>query len=64
MALAVPCHLYFAGIDNPEAGGISLSLGEFQFWLTVAIFTSLNVGIVGTVLPLRIGIKAFQKMEF
>jgi ABC-2 type transport system permease protein len=64
MALAVPCHLYFAGQDNPEAGGISLSLGEFQFWLTVAILSSLVVGIVGTVLPLRIGIKAFQKMEF
>ncbi len=64
MALAVPCHLYFAGQDNPESGGISLSENQFQFWLTVAILASLVVGVVGTVLPLRIGIKAFQRMEF
>jgi len=63
-ALAVPCHLYFAGIDNPEFAGVSLSEGQFRFWLTVAILVSLAVGVVGTVLPLRIGIKAFQRMEF
>jgi ABC-2 type transport system permease protein len=63
-ALAVPCHLYFAGQGSPEAGGVSLSETQFQFWLTVAILVSLVVGIVGTVLPLRIGIKAFQRMEF
>jgi ABC-2 type transport system permease protein len=62
-SLAVPCHLYFAGQDS-EAGGFSLSETQFQFWLTAAILASLVVGIVGTVLPLRIGIKAFQRMEF
>jgi hypothetical protein len=30
----------------------------------VAIAVSLGVGVVGTVVPLRIGIKAFQRMEF
>jgi hypothetical protein len=30
----------------------------------VAIGVSLLVGVVATVLPLRIGIKAFQRMEF
>jgi ABC-2 type transport system permease protein len=64
MSLAVPCHLYFAGQDGAESGGWSLSENQFHFWLTVAILASLVVGIVGTVLPLRIGIKAFQKMEF
>ena len=63
-ALAVPCHLYFAGQENPEFGGIALSETQFQFWLTAAILLSLVVGVVGTVLPLRIGIKAFQRMEF
>jgi ABC-2 type transport system permease protein len=64
-ALAVPCHLYFAGLDNsPEVGGLSLSETQFRFWLVVAIAASLLIGIVGTVLPLRIGIKAFQRMEF
>ncbi len=63
-ALAVPCHLYYAGQDNPEFAGVPLSEGQFRFWLTVAILVSLVIGVVGTVLPLRIGIKAFQRMEF
>ena len=33
-ALAVPCHLYFAGQDNPEFAGVSLSETQFRFWLT------------------------------
>ena len=36
----------------------------FRFWLTVAIVVSLLIGAVGTIVPLRIGIKAFQRMEF
>ena len=63
-ALAVPCHLYFAGQDNPDFGGVALTDSQFRFWLTAAILASLVVGVVGTVLPLRIGIKAFQRMEF
>ncbi len=62
-ALAVPCHLYFAGQDNPEFAGASLSETQFRFWLIAAIAVSLVVGIIGTILPLRIGIKAFQRME-
>jgi len=63
MALAVPCHLYFAGQDNPDFVGSPLSESEFRFWLIVAIVGSLIVGVIGTILPLRIGIKAFQRME-
>jgi ABC-2 type transport system permease protein len=61
-ALAVPCHLYFLGEEHPEAQ-YALTHGAFRFWLTVAILVSLVIGAVGTVLPLRIGIKAFQRME-
>jgi ABC-2 type transport system permease protein len=62
-ALAVPCHLYFAGQEHPEAAGWTLSHSAFRFWLSVAIVISLMVGILGTLVPLRIGIKAFQRME-
>ncbi len=62
LALAVPCHLYYAS-DNPEFVGSPLSEVQFRFWISVAIVTSMVVGIVGTILPLRIGIKAFQRME-
>ena len=63
-ALALPCHLYFAGNDANELGIVALSEERFRFWLTWAILASLVVGAIGTIVPLRIGIKAFQKMEF
>jgi ABC-2 type transport system permease protein len=64
MALAVPCHLYFLGIEYPSSTRLALSSYEFRFWLTVATLVSLAIGAAGTIIPLRIGIKAFQRMEF
>ena len=63
-AMALPCHLYFAGQDASELRTVVLSEERFHFWLGIAILSSLVVGAVGTIVPLRIGIKAFQKMEF
>ena len=63
-ALALPCHLYFAGQEHPESANFALSHSGFRFWLSVAILSSLIVGTLGTVIPLRIGIRAFRKMEF
>ena len=63
-ALALPCHLYFAGMEQTEFSSFVLSQESFRFWMTVAIGVSLVLGAVGTVVPLRIGIKAFQRMEF
>ncbi len=62
-ALAVPCHLYFLGQEHADSTQFALSHGGFRFWLTLAILTSLTIGVIGTILPLRIGIKAFQRME-
>ena len=63
-ALAVPCHLYFLGQEYPDTTALALSHAGFRFWLIVAILVSLVIGAVGTIVPLRIGIKAFQRMEF
>jgi ABC-2 type transport system permease protein len=63
-ALAVPCHLYFLGVEHAGTTGLALSHDGFRFWLTVAILVSLLIGAIGTIVPLRIGIKAFQRMEF
>ncbi len=63
-ALALPCHLYFAGQEHPESTNLALSHSGFRFWLTIAIIGSLIVGFLGTVIPLRIGIRAFRRMEF
>jgi hypothetical protein len=32
--------------------------------MSVAVGVSLIVGLLGTIVPLRIGIRAFQRMEF
>jgi ABC-2 type transport system permease protein len=61
-ALALPCHLYFLGVEHPEAQ-YAITHGTFRFWLTLAILVSLVVGAVGTIMPLRVGIQAFQRME-
>jgi ABC-2 type transport system permease protein len=63
-ALAVPCHLYFLGIEYPASTRLALSNYEFRFWLALATVVSLAIGAAGTIIPLRIGIKAFQRMEF
>ena len=63
-AMALPCHLYFAGQDASELRSFVLSEERFHFWLGVAIISSLVVATIGTIVPLRVGIKAFQRMEF
>ncbi len=66
-SLAVPCHLYFAGKDtlgSLAVGSGILDEGQFKFWMAVATLSSLTLGVIGTVVPLRIGIKSFQRMEF
>src|SRR5205823_14240304 len=52
-ALALPCHLYFAGFEPTQVGGAGLSVERFRFWLSVAILGSLAIGVVGTIVPLR-----------
>ena len=64
-ALALPCHLYFAGLEHDRARHDSRSpTSGSASGSRVAILVSLVIGVVGTVVPLRIGIKAFQRMEF
>jgi ABC-2 type transport system permease protein len=42
---------------------VILTEERFRTWMAVAILVSLIIGAVGTIVPLRIGIKAFQRME-
>ncbi|APW59464.1 putative ABC transporter permease subunit [Paludisphaera borealis] len=63
-ALAVPCHLYFVGQDHPDTARYILSLSGLRFWLTTAIIASLALSAAATIIPLRVGVKAFQRMEF
>ena len=63
-SMALPCHLYFAGLDAAAEGVPTITLWQFRSWLTVAIVACLILGVVATVVPLRIGIRAFRRMEF
>lgn len=63
-ALAIPCHLYFVGQENAESARFILSRSGLRFWLTTASLASLALGAAATIIPLRIGIKAFNRMEF
>ena len=63
-AMAIPCHLYFLSIEYPNATSLALSHTGFRFGLTAAVLVSVLIGIMGTIVPLRIGIKAFERMEF
>jgi len=69
---AVPCHFYLAHSDllarhGHAAGYLSrhASLdGWLEFWLLAGTIGSLVLGILATVVPLRIGFKHFRRMEF
>ena len=63
-AMAIPCHLYFLSIEHPGATSLALSHAGFRFGLSAAVLVSVIIGIAGTIVPLRIGIKAFERMEF
>jgi ABC-2 type transport system permease protein len=51
------------GQQHPDTAQLALSHAGLRFWLTAAIITSLIIGILGTVIPMRIGLKAFRTME-
>jgi ABC-2 type transport system permease protein len=63
-SMAIPCHLYFLSIEYPGATSLALSHAGLRFGLSVAVLISLIIGVLGTIIPLRIGIKAFERMEF
>lgn len=64
--LAFPCHLYFAQREFADSSDLAPRFSDphFRFQISVAIGISLSIGAIATLLPLRIGIKAFERMEF
>jgi ABC-2 type transport system permease protein len=62
-SLALPCHVFLASEGVNEASFVVVDMARFRFWLAVAMCVSLVIGVIGTVVPLRIGIKAFNQME-
>ena len=60
---AVPCHFYLSVADNPAAHR-NLPAGEFYGWLAAGAAASIALGLVTTLVPLWMGVRAFRKLEF
>lgn len=58
MLTALPCHFY--------VGGMSANL-DFSYlvgWVYAGVFASLGIGILATIIPLKLGLKAFRELDF
>jgi ABC-2 type transport system permease protein len=64
---ALPTHFYLVSQYATLSGDLGPRPGVdnwMRLWLAAGVFASFLIGAAATVLPLRIGIKAFRKMEF
>jgi len=62
---ALPCHFYLAA---GQGSGGAAEAGSVHWWLRLSLWIgiagSLLLGVLGTVMPLRIGFRAFRRLEF
>lgn len=65
--VALPCHLYFLGLDSTQGFrqmSNRWSQHDFYFWLVVAIAVILVIGASAIAIPIRLGLKALNNQEF
>jgi ABC-2 type transport system permease protein len=62
-ALALPCHIFFAGQEVSGAGIRIANQARFELFLIAAMLSSAALAATTTIASLRIGIKAFERME-
>lgn len=63
-ALALPSQLYFMRIEHNDLPFVPADAPNLKAWMAGAIAASLVLGAVATIVPLRMGIKAFKNMEY
>ncbi len=67
-AVALPCHLYFAGLDSRAEGFRRLTTSwtedQFRTRLAIGLALSIAVGVTAVVVPIRLGLKALEDQEF
>lgn len=65
--LALPCHLYYLGMDS-SAGfrriGYRISQTDFYFWLSMALLFNVFLCFLAIFIPIRLGLKALNQQEF
>jgi ABC-2 type transport system permease protein len=62
-ALALPFHLYYAGNQFQNEGLTLLEGPNARVWLAVSLAASTVLGLIAVFVPLRMGIRAFERME-
>ena len=63
-SLAVPSRIYFASIETNAAAFSAIPFERFLQWLGLSALLILGWGALATMLPLKLGIRAFQRMDF
>jgi ABC-2 type transport system permease protein len=61
--LAMPCHLFFASLESQRHGVVIWTEAEFRAWLALSVGISVAIGYAATVVPMKIGAKAFRELE-
>ena len=64
---AVPCHFYLATSHTYAAVAAARSAGVerwLELWLVAGTAASILLGVAATVVPLRVGFRAFRRLEF
>jgi ABC-2 type transport system permease protein len=74
VAMALPCHLYSMTLEWEAGLGAAMEIGltaetgisfeQFRILLAASIAVSVLVGVLATILPMRMGVQAFEKREF
>ena len=60
---AIPCHLYVDAIGR-QVFDLQDRLPELRFWLVVGVVSQIGLSVAVTVVPMRVGILAFRRLEF
>jgi ABC-2 type transport system permease protein len=63
MLTALPCHFYVAA-QQSDLGGAAFNKQSLQIWLMAGTGTAICLGLLATILPMRMGFRAFREMEF
>lgn len=63
-SLAVPSRIYFASIETNAAAFTAIPYERFVQWLLMSAALIVFCGAVAIAVPLRLGIRAFQRMDF
>lgn len=63
LAIALPCHMYFSSRDASATNAVMWTDAGFQKQIVLASLASFSFSVAATLIPLRIGIKAFRSME-